>query len=406
MNNAKKTKLFIITAYYPPIKSVASQRLHAIAKYIDKYKYDVYVLFPYEKVLSSDIEDVKLIPVRQKSWIRYANFDRNTSYLIHKLKALWNRILINLGVSSFVGFKKPIIKAIEQYIDAEPFAVLVSSPPVEVAEIGLFIKQKHPQARLIVDLRDALSNNPYIPKNQLNKHLLIEKEILQIADGIASVSRPIVANLEAKSFRNMPIVEIRNGFDFEARIRFHVNEQFTLLYAGTFYASRTPDTFFKALERLVEKNLLTNWRLIFLGQTSAARIPDKLAPFIERIEKVPYQESVKLIQMADALLLIHPPSDYKGVYTAKLFDYLGAMRPIIGLLDKDDVAAQLIQECNAGFVADFYNIDEIEQAVLSAHELWKNKQNLPYNASLIYLHHRSYQVKLFEHLIDSVLNEQ
>lgn len=406
MNKLKKTKLFIITAYYPPIMSVASQRLHAIAKYIDKYKYEVFVLFPYDNNIDSDIEGVTLVPIRQQSWIRYARFDKNTSYLVHKLKALWNRLLINLGFSYFSGLKKSMSQAIEKFIDNEPFAIIASSPPVEVIQMGLSIKQRYPHARLLIDLRDALSNNTYIPKNQRNKHFFIEQEMLQKVDGIASVSRPIVADLEAKNFRNIPIVEIRNGFDFEARLRFHFNEQFTLLYAGTFYANRTPDTLFMALERLIDNNLLTNWRLIFVGQTSAARIPDKITPFVERLEKVPYQESIKLIQMADALLLIHPPSDYKGVYTAKLFDYLGAMRPIIGLLDKNDVAAQLIQECNAGFVADFYNIDEIEQAILSAYELWKNKQTLPYNASLIFLHHRSYQVKLFEHLIDTVLNEQ
>ncbi len=407
MSNPKKTKLIIVTAYYPPIKSVASQRLYAIAKYIDKNKYHVFVFFPYDKDIISDIEGVTLVPVRYKCLIRYASFDKNTSYVVHKIKALWNRVLINLGVSYFKGLKKPIIRAIEQHLDAEPFVVIASSPPVEVAQIGLFIKHKYSQARLIVDLRDALSNNQYIPKNQQNKCLLIENEILQKVDAIASVSGPIVANLQAKNFRKIPIVEIRNGFDFEARMRLHFNEYFTMIYAGTFYANRTPVTLFEAIERLMEQNLLSNWRLIFVGQSSAVRIPAKFTPYVERLEKVPYNESIKLIQMADALLLIHPPSNYKGVYTAKLFDYLGAMRPIIGLLDREDVAAQLIKECNAGFVADFYNIDEIEQAILAAYDLWRNKQVLPYNTRLIYLHHRSYQVKLFEHLIDTLLlNEQ
>jgi hypothetical protein len=80
------------------------------------------------------------------------------------------------------------------------------------------------------------------------------------------------------------------------------------------------------------------------------------------------------------------------------------MRPIIALIDKTDVAAQLIEECNAGFIADFYNIEEIEKAIIEAYILWKNKKTLSYNNSLIQLHHRAYQVKIYEHLIYKLKN--
>jgi len=404
MTNTKKTKLIIITAYYPPIISVASQRLQAIAKYVDKNIFDVYVIFPFSQMITETTEGVTLVPLRDKSIIRYAKFKKNTSYILHKLKALWNRLLINIGVSLYKSIETQAFSEVKRIVDNETFVIISSSPPIEVHNAAFKVKSQYKNCIWISDLRDALSGNPYIPKNQRKKHHAIEQQILKHADAITTVSMPIINQLETKNTRNIPIVEIRNGFDFEARLKIHFNEQFTMLHAGTFYANRSPYTFFKAVENLIIKGILKDFRIILLGQSSTVKIPSSLENYIEKIDKLNYKEAVKLMQLADALLLIHPPSEYKGVYTGKLFDYLGAMRPIIAIIDKTDVAAQLIEECNAGFIADFYNIEEIEKAIMEAYILWKNKKTLSYNNSIIQLHHRAYQVKIYEHLIYKLKN--
>ncbi len=405
MNNLQKIKLIIITAYYPPIISVASQRLHAIAKYVDKNIFNVYVIFPYSgQIDEKSSKGITLVPVKNKSIVSYAKFNKNTPYILHKLKALWNRILINLGISQYKGFENKVYSEIKKIIGNETFAIISSSPPIEVHKIAYNIKSKYPNCIWISDLRDAITGNPYILKNQRKNCFLIEQKILEYSDAITTVSTLIVNQLEIKNKRKMLIVEVRNGFDFESRIRIHFNEEFTMLYAGTFYAERTPYTFFKAVENLKNKGILENFRIILVGQTSGIKIPSILNSNVQKIDKVKYEESIKLMQLADTLLLIHPPSEYKGVYTGKLFDYLGSMRPIVALVDKTDVAAQLIEECNAGFIADFYDIEEIEKAIAEAYNLWKNKKTLPYNVHLIYFHHRAYQVKIFEHLIFDLRN--
>ena len=81
------------------------------------------------------------------------------------------------------------------------------------------------------------------------------------------------------------------------------------------------------------------------------------------------------------------------------------MKPIIAIIDKTDVAAQLIQEIGAGFVADFNNIDEIEKAIGDAYQLWKEKKSLPMDKEKIPLLHRKHQVKKLEALIDKLLAE-
>ncbi len=401
-----KKKIIILSSYFPPIISVASNRMYSFANYLDKNQFEVVVVFPYNKEVENKNSDVFVIPIKNTALLKYASFSKNLPYLLHKLKAVWNRLLILANISPTGNFDRKAYQVIcSQIHEASTCIILSSSPHIETHIIAQKIKTKFPRIKWIADLRDALSNNSYIPNNQTNKHIKVELLILAYADAITTVSLPIVNNLEEKNYRKIPIVELRNGFDFEARLRFHFNERFTLLHAGTFYANRTPDTFFKAMQIILKEQLISDFRLVFVGSTSAIKIPEALLPYVERYDKIPYNEVVKLIQLADGLLLIHPPSSYKGVFTGKLFDYLGAMRPIIAIVDKTDVAAQLINEANAGFVADFYSVDEIKKAILDVYHLWKNKHVLPYHQQLIMMHHRAYQVKLLEYLIRQLYHE-
>jgi glycosyltransferase involved in cell wall biosynthesis len=401
-----KKQVIIITSYYPPIISVASNRIHSFAKYLDKNEFEVNVIFPFNGKVENNDHAVNVFPINNSSLFKYCSFDKNTNFFLHKSKALWNRFLMLLNVPHTGNFEKQAYKKAKEIIKPEADTIIIStSPYIETHFIAKKLKENFSKIRWIADLRDALSNNPYIPTNQLNMHHHIEDIILSYADAVSTVSLPIVKDLETKNDRKIPITEIRNGFDFEARLRFQFNERFTLVYAGTFYANRTPETFFEALKLVLKEHQLSDLRLVFLGNTSGVKIPDELFAFVERYDKVPYNDAINIIQNADGLLLIHPPTAYRGVYTGKLFDYLGAMRPIIAVVDKTDVAAELIKDCNAGFVADFNDIDEIKTAITETYKLWLNKQTLAYNQELILMHHRAYQVKILEHLIRQLYNE-
>ncbi len=401
-----KKQVIIITSYFPPVISVASNRIYAFAKYLDKTEYEVHVIFPYNGELKENQDSIHIFPIKDSAFLKYCSFDKNTNFLLHKSKALWNRFLMLFNVPHTGNFEKQAYFKAKEIIKPKADTVIIStSPYIETHFIAKKIKENFPETKWIADLRDALSNNPYIPLNQLNIHYSIEKKILINADAVTTVSLPIVEDLQSKNNKKIPIVEIRNGFDFEARLRFHFNEQFTLVYAGTFYADRTPETFFEALIQILKEHQITDLRLVFLGNTSGVRIPDELSAFVERYDKVPYNDAIKIIQNADGLLLIHPPTAYRGVFTGKLFDYLGALRPVIAAVDKTDVAAGLIKECNAGFVADFNNIEEIKTVITETYRLWQSKQTLPFNLGLIMMHHRAYQVKILEHLIRQLYNE-
>ena len=78
---------------------------------------------------------------------------------------------------------------------------------------------------------------------------------------------------------------------------------------------------------------------------------------------IPYQESLKQQKKATALLLFQ--SDNKsdsGIYTGKLFEYLGARKPILSMRSSSKVIEELLNRTNAGVTVS--NEDELEDVLI------------------------------------------
>jgi glycosyltransferase involved in cell wall biosynthesis len=122
-------------------------------------------------------------------------------------------------------------------------------------------------------------------------------------------------------------------------------------------ANGAPHALFAALQRLGSR--AGQVRVAFYGwgvqgmvsiMSEAQRYG--VAHVLEMKDAVPHQEALGLQRAADVLLLLlwNDPRE-RGVYTGKLFEYLGARRPILGIGPADNVAADLIRERQAGMVS-------------------------------------------------------
>ena len=94
-----------------------------------------------------------------------------------------------------------------------------------------------------------------------------------------------------------------------------------------------------------------------------------------------------------------------GVYSGKLFEYIAAQRPIIAIVDKNDVAAKLIKELNAGFIASESDINEIQHAILNCYQSWKNKKQFQVDLEEVKKLHRKFQVDKLNLILDKELND-
>ncbi|PKP23481.1 MAG: hypothetical protein CVU06_08040 [Bacteroidetes bacterium HGW-Bacteroidetes-22] len=407
MQKSEKKHIIILSTYFPPIVSVASNRIFAFAEYLnkDRFSVDVVTLMEHHKTAKFENFNVTYLPNRQI--IKRAGFYRNYPYLVHKSRALWNFLISILGIREYRGWGEAAIRAAGKLIKNPSETVLITSFPVdEVLHVAIALKQKYPLMTWISDLRDGLSTNPYHSEKVAQKYLQLEKKMMQMANGITSVSDPLINYFHHHpSELSVPIVEIRNGYNFDAGSPAQFNDHFTISHVGTFYGDRNPGFFFRAIHELQEAGLVPDICIQFVGVSGGVVIPVKLKPVVIIHEKVGYENAIEIMRRSDALLLVLPAGRFKGVYSGKLFDYLGVMKPIVALVDKDDVAASLVMDCKAGAIAGWNSVTEIKKAILWAYEIWKEKRVPEYNRELIEQHHRKVQVQSLEVFIEYLLKK-
>jgi glycosyltransferase involved in cell wall biosynthesis len=394
----------MIARFFPPYPSVASNRTGAFARWIDSDKYRVTVMLP-----KSDYGHVKEFPdfaniclIEDRQWLRRATFIKPASRPLHIVKAGWNRLFDFLGFSDLKVWEKNVAGYFPQiFVKDEPTVILSSFPPAAVIRAAYTIKGKFPEVKWIADLRDAIADNPYIPARE-KRRLKATEELLALADVLVSVSQPICDYYRNQKSYKSRVAEIRNGFDFEPGNPGNRNDVFTITYAGTFYGKRNPDVLFRALSNLLGTGQISNIRIRMAGVGAAIKVPQDLSKFVEILPKMPYSNAITLLKQSDALLLVLPPGKSKGVYSGKLFDYLGTYRPVVAMVDPDDVAAILIRACKAGYVAEFGNIHENEEALMMAYRDWLLQSFPDPDRDCIAKHHRRVQTGELDRLIQNL----
>ncbi len=180
------------------------------------------------------------------------------------------------------------------------------------------------------------------------------------------------------------------------------NDVFTISYTGSFYGDITPVNFFKALNSFLKKDSLKKVLVQLVGVKTHFEIPKLLKDKVVIIPPVKHSIAIEIMQKSDVLLSIHRSSGRKGLFSGKLFEYLATLKPILGLMDENDVAASLIEECNAGYVSDNANIEKIEMILEEAYREWDEKKKRVFNIEIIKKHHRKEQVKRLEKLVEEL----
>lgn len=265
-------------------------------------------------------------------------------------------------------------------IDSEGVqAIYSSSPPYTSA---LVAKALHRTSRLpwIAGFRDPWTGFLSTPKRwvlprMLDAHLehsvFHEASLVEVAwKGIQRDVLLKYPSLDRSKFHHLP-----NGFD---RSDFtHVapphNERFTVTYTGSMYGKRNPSSFFAAVEELIREGAVdpNKIRLRFVGRfgTEVQEMFRRVS-FHSSVEVVPYRphaESIAELVNADALLLVVDEADGSDeIVPGKVFEYLGAARPIIALAPPGAVS-ELLAETNSGFVAANQDIAAIRRVFLECY---------------------------------------
>ncbi len=374
-------RLLIVSYYFPPYNTIGAVRVGKTAAYLARWGHDVRVLSANDQPLQTSLPvEIDESRVTRTPWCnvnapiewaaggraRVAAQGMSTGASRGSLKAWlgrWYKTLVNLPDGQ-IGWLPQAVKAGEQLLeDWRPDLILASAMP----PTSLFVAERLArQFRVpwVAEMRDLWVDEGSYQQPRWRRALekRWERRLLNSTAGIVTVSEPLAEHLQAEYHK--PTTVVLNGYDPSDVAQVATDEtttsrrphahQLQIAYTGMIYAGRRdPGPLFQALGQL--GSAAQGVRVDFYGRY--------LQPVVEQArnlgvsdqvhvhDSIGYHESLRVQQQSDLLLLlIDGDPKQRGVYTGKLFEYLGARRPILAIGPHDNVAARLILDRDAGVV--------------------------------------------------------
>jgi glycosyltransferase involved in cell wall biosynthesis len=369
-------KIVFLVHYFPPLNSTGARRVISLCKYLSRLGHEIDVIStkktPKDGILSEKIPSYcNLIELPEKSKIH--------SLLPSQSKVIENNKRSKLG-SILIKLKRYLMNHLGQLIDhrllyslnfINPFLskkvvsslkkcdlIISSCPPWPVHLAGMFASIRF-KKKWIADYRDQFSGNHIFLGNKFTQYIenKIEKKMLSYASAVSVISYPMQIYYE-KFHQHVNCIE--NGYDhedFENALKMSSesatksNKKY-IRYFGSVSKYRVPKIFFLTLSNLSDK-LRDKIIIEFYGETKHAQeeveknFPD-LKKQIFFYGLIPHQEAIKLMLSSDALLIQEASANSnsslssQGTMTTKLFEYLGAKKPIIAEVDKETILGETI----------------------------------------------------------------
>jgi hypothetical protein len=265
------------------------------------------------------------------------------------------RTLLNFPDSNIGWLPYAVADASRLLEKWKPELIFASSPPPTSLLVARRLSKKF-NVPWVADLRDLWIDHPYYEQPKWRKAIeeKLERRVLSSASGLVTVSEPLAQILKTKYSTEAAV--ILNGFDapdYPATRETPFDEsQLRILYTGMIYpGKRDPSPLFEALLKM--GTLAEVVRVVFHGffLESARELAKKygVEHLVEVNGSVTYAESLKMQTEADILLLLlWSDATERGVYTGKLFEYIGARRPILAVGGVNSVAADMIRARRLG----------------------------------------------------------
>jgi glycosyltransferase involved in cell wall biosynthesis len=337
---------------------------------------------------------------------------KKTPWRVRKLISNW--LLFPDGIAGWIPFgKREGLKLVREHgIEA----IYSSSPPPTVHMIGLYLKRKT-EKPWIADFRDLWMNNPNIVhpsafhKSYRKK---TEEKIVFNADIITCANKGELITLQEKYSKLLPKPKIRlltNGYDPDdfADVQPINFGKFTIVHSGAIYSIRPLDSLLTALQELfIENQDLKHDISVILMGTVGKNDKKKIAQagledVVKCIGYKPHKETIAYLLGASTLLLFHTST----AYSTKLFEYLFAQKPILGLVPPTSDAANLVREANCGIIVDFNDIDAIKTAIFEMFTKFKeSKLNVSPKKEIIQYYNRENLTEQLASMLNSLVKNQ
>jgi hypothetical protein len=232
-----------------------------------------------------------------------------------------------------------------------PDVVFTSSPPESVHLLGLLLSGRG--VPWVADFRDGWTFEPPTLRPYMRGlDGALERLVVTRAAAVTAATAPLADYLRTRNGKTR-VVHLSNGFDpalvAAASDEHHTLDpgRFSLVYTGTGgLDGKDPRPFLRALQVVLaeQPELSAKLEVVFAGNFTGAEVAAmNAAPLrgvVRTLGHVPHLRSLGLQQAADGLLLITSVQK-SHVATSKIYEYLAARKPILGLADGNAASALL-----------------------------------------------------------------
>ncbi len=368
-------RILLVSYFFPPFNEIGAVRAGKIAKYLHRAGHDVRVISAAGQAQPGSLR--LEIPEEQVSYTRWVSpakpgsRSNGSGYATSQAAGPGRLKRILKGVrkvgASTLAFPDgqigwyPYARACGNALIEEwrPDVIYASAKPFTALLVARSLARKH-GIPWVAELRDLWVDNQTYAHPAVRRKIeeRLERRVLSDASGIVTVSEPLAETLRAKY--DVPVRVVTNGFDPEDfappdSVPFR-DGAIQIAYTGRIYPGKQNLVpFFEALKRLGP--LATSVKVVFHGQhlDEARRLVHQtgVGEYVQINGPVPYADALRMQSEADILLLLlWADRSERGVFTGKLFEYLGARRPILAVGPCENVAAELIRDRNAGLVSE------------------------------------------------------
>ncbi len=382
-------KILFLTYYFPPLGGSGIVRVSKFIKYLKREGYQISVItiknipfYYYDYEVLKELLPINIYRSESLDFARLLYFfgiKKRFSYAGTEFSHFLNKIFFPDAKIGFLPLGYLTSYSVIQ--KEKPDIIFATSPPYTILLLALLLKKRF-SLPLISDFRDLYPTGT-IPPPFYFKGLIksLRNLIYKNSDKI------IAAHYETlKAFlNNDKIVFLPNGYDPEDFLVEKKDlETKSILYAGNLERNSKDLLFLaKDLEEVSDLKIYLCGHIDFLLEKEIRKYKN-----IVYLGSLPHKEVCALMKGADYLLYLSKPNQIIGL---KLFEYIGARKPIIFLGEISEEIKMLNEKYKIGY---FYS--EVKERI-------KRKEFLEINKEIADYFSFPYLVKRLKEVINSLI---
>jgi glycosyltransferase involved in cell wall biosynthesis len=345
-------RVLIVSHCFPPVTNMGSHRIRRFVRHLPEFGWEPVVLTApgAQETPGAEIHRVASVDLTAL-WRKFKRSPSGDGSGRTMTTSLNRWVMIP---DKYFPWIKPAARAGAALKNID--AIYSTSDPLSDHLVALRISRET-GVPFVAEFRDLWLGNPYFARahpTPLHRalHARLERRVVAGASAIVGLSRGIAGYFERHYVK--PARVIYNCFDPEEYgPAAPPAGGFTVVYAGALYSSRSPEPFLAGFAQFVKQH--SDARFVIVGGSPDLDLPAMvqrhgLTGHVELTGRVSHGEALRRMQAASVLLAVQSPDDDVHV-PGKIFEYLGAGRPVLAVSRPGEVA-ELIAEHKLGWVAE------------------------------------------------------